>query len=510
MVENQPICLEVLVHLHPKKKSIQMVKHILIFSAALLTSLTTVQAQVRLPHVISDNMVIQQDTDVRLWGWDKPNKTVKVTTSWSQDAVTTRAGKDGKWEVKVRSPKASYTPLIITFDDGKPVSVKNVVAGEVWVCAGQSNMQFPIKGFPNCPLEGYADVVAEANQYSQKIRYCKIPDRMSMTPLEDTDCDWKVTDMNTVADQSAVGYFFARYVSNVLNIPVGLVEANKGGSRVEGWLNEENVKKYTTEPLDSTTMANQYTEDWYRPMVWGNGTFSPIQKYTVKGILFYQGCSNVDYHMDKYADRLAVLVKQWRDGFGEGDIPFYFVQIASYGYNQDVNGTSSAFIREQQLKAADLIPNSGLVCTNDLTYPYERQQIHPCKKKPVGERLANFALNRDYGFKSVLCESPRYKEMFIQNDTCYVSLDNTYGGISRFDDIEGFEVAGSDHVFHKAVAGHFWVPGDDKRNETIFVTSPEVKHPVAVRYCFRNVEQGNLMNNANLPLFPFRTDNWNE
>ncbi len=487
-----------------------MVKRILIFSAALLTSLTAAHAQVKLPHVISDNMVIQQDTDVRLWGWDKPNKTVKVTTSWNSNTVTTRAGKDGKWEVKVRSPKASYTPLTITFDDGTPVSVKNVVAGEVWVCAGQSNMQFPIKGFPNCPLEGYADVVAEANQYSQKIRYCKVPDQVSMTPLEDTQCSWKATDINTVADQSAVGYFFARMVSNTLNIPVGLVEANKGGSRVESWLNEANIKKYTDEPLDSVTMVNRYEYDYYRPMVWGYGTFSPIEKYTVKGILYYQGCSNVDYHMDKYAERLAVLVKQWRDAFGEGDIPFYFVQIAPYAYGDDPNGTSSAFIREQQIKATDLIPNSGLVCTNDLTYSWERQQIHPCKKKPVGERLAYFALNRDYGFKSVLCESPRYKEMFVQNDTCYVSFDNTYGGMSRFNDIEGFEVAGSDHVFHKAQVGHFWVPTADKRNETFYVTSPEVKHPVAVRYCFRNVEQGNLKNNANLPLFPFRTDNWKE
>ncbi len=285
--------------------------------------------------------------------------------------------------------------------------------------------------------------------------------------------------------------------------------ANTGGTRVESWLDEDNLKRYTQEPLDSMAIVKKFTRDYHRPLLWGNGTFHPILNYTVKGILFYQGCSNVGDPGNQYSDRLKLLVEQWRRDFRLGDIPFYFVQIAPYHQGADgVDGIVGALLREQQARASEIIPNSALVCTNDLVYPWEYDQIHPCQKRPVGERLAFLALNRSYGYNNVWCESPRYKSMTIQGDTCYVRLQNDYGGISRFNGIEGFEVAGEDRVFHKAVAGHFWAPGNDPRNETVFVTSPQVKHPVAVRYCFRNFQLGNLKNCANLPLLPFRTDNW--
>ena len=338
------------------------------------------------------------------------------------------------------------------------------------------------------------------------VHFVKIPSVMRTEPQDDADCQWKAVDVNTVGDCSAVGYFFARKVNSVANVPVGLILANKGGSRVESWLDADNLKKYTKEELDSSKMVKKFPYDYLRPLLWGNGTFHPILNYTVKGILYYQGCSNVGAPGNEYSDRLKLLVEQWRRDFGEGEIPFYFVQIAPYIYGDGADGISGALLREQQERAASIIPNSALVCTNDLVYPWERNQIHPCQKQPVGERLAFLALNRNYGFKSIKCESPVYKSMFIEGDTCYVSLDKTEGGISRYDDIEGFEVAGADKVFHRAVAGHFWVPGQDRRNETIFVTSPEVKQPKYVRYCFRNFELGNLKNCANLPLMPFRTD----
>ena len=236
-------------------------------------------------------------------------------------------------------------------------------------------------------------------------------------------------------------------------------------------------------------------------MLWGNATFNPILKYTVKGIIFYQGCSNVGDPGNQYSDRLALLVKQWREQFGLGEIPFYFVQIAPYYYDDDVNKTSGAFLREQQLRAASIIPNSDIICTNDLVYPYETQQIHPCQKQQVGERLAMVALNKNYGKSRLMCESPRFKELTVSNDTCYVQLQDDYGAISRYEDIQGFEVAGNDRVFHKANAYYYWTKG-------IIITCPEVKEPVAVRYCFRNFQLGNVKNAALLPLFPFRTDNW--
>lgn len=466
----------------------------------MLLCAASLQAKVRLPHVIGDNMVLQQNTQAHLWGWAKPGKTVKVSVSWSDITYSAKAGKDGKWLVSVGTPVASYTPLSITFDDGEPTTLHGVLSGEVWVCAGQSNMEMPVRGFGNCPVEGYNQAVTDA-VHSKGIHYVKIPSVMSMTPLEDAQCEWRECNPFTVGEASAVGYFFARVMNRTLDVPVGLVMANKGGTRVESWLTRENLQRHTTETLDSLEMVKRFSWDYHRPLLWGNGTFNPILNYTVKGILYYQGCSNVGDPGNQYSERLALLASQWREQFGLGEIPFYFVQIAPYYYDDDVNGVSGALLREQQQRAASLIPNSALVCTNDLVYPWETQQIHPCQKQPVGERLAFIALNKSYGMHTIMCESPSFKELTISNDTCYVRLQNDYDGISRYEDIQGFEVAGADKVFHPAKAYYYWTKG-------IIITCDEVKKPVAVRYCFRNFQLGNVANQAGLPLFPFRTDNW--
>ena len=269
------------------------------------------------------------------------------------------------------------------------------------------------------------------------------------------------------------------------------------------------LKKNTKEDLDSVKMTKnpKFKWDFLYPLLWGNGTFHPILNYSVKGILFYQGCSNVGDPDGQYTKRLADLVAQWRRDFKQGELPFYFVQIAPY-HNGDVNGDWGPKLREQQFNAAKVIPNSGIVCTEDLVYPYEVEQIHPCQKQPVGERLALQALSKTYGVKGLFSESMTFKEMKIVGDTVKVHFDNTYGAYNRFEGIEGFEVAGEDKVFHKATAKHFWQEGNDPWNECIIVTSPEVKKPVALRYCFRNFQLGNMANAGNLPLFPFRTDNW--
>lgn len=480
-----------------------MHKRILIIAA--LMAAMCLQAKVRLPHVISDGMVIQQNTDVRLWGWAKAKSTVTVTTSWNVDKYQAKADKYGKFTVRVKTPIASFTPLTITFDDGDgSVIVGNVLAGDVWICGGQSNMEMPVKGFNGCPVKDYNNVVADAVN-NRGLRYCKVPSVMSMKPLDDAQCRWRDSDVRNVSDESATAYFFGRMVSKTLGIPIGLIEANKGGSRVESWLDEASLKKYTDEKLDSVSIVRNSRYDYERTLVWGNGTFAPIQNCTVKGIIFYQGCGNVGYHTADYAFRLSKLVEQWRAGFGEGDIPFYFVQIAPYDYGPSIEG---ALLREQQAKAVGLIPNSGIVCTNDLVYPYEKEQIHPCQKRQVGERLAFLALNRDYGFKNIYCDSPEFDKMEISGDTCFIKLKNDYGGLSRYNGIEGFEVAGVDRQFHKATATHYWKPGHNPHNEWIAVISDEVKAPVAVRYCFKNFQLGNLGNQGNLPLIPFRTDDW--
>ncbi len=477
------------------------------FSLAAFALITLgAQAKVKLPHILGDNMVIQQNSEANLWGWDKPGTEVKVATSWSSQKYSVKTGKDGKWAVKVLTPKASYTPLSITFDDGDQTTLNNILAGEVWVCAGQSNMEMPVKGFGNCPVKGYNKAVVRANQY-KGVHYVKIPSVMSSKPLDDANCEWKEANADNVSEASATGYFFAKTVNEAIDVPVGLIMANKGGSRVESWLDRDYLTKNTKEDLDSTHMVNKFKWDFLYPLLWGNGTFNPILNSTVKGILFYQGCSNVGDPDGQYTQRLADLVAQWRRDFKQGDIPFYFVQIAPY-HNGDINGDAGPRLREQQFNAAKVIPNSGIVCTEDLVYPYEVEQIHPAQKRQVGERLAYQALNKTYGMKSVIGEGMTFKEMKIKNDTICVHFDNTFGAYNRFDNIEGFEIAGEDKVFHPATARHFWQPGNDTWNECITVVSPEVKKPVALRYCFKNFQIGNLKNQGGLPLIPFRTDNW--
>lgn len=477
------------------------------FTLAILTFVAiSMQAKVRLPHIIGDNMILQQNVEARLWGWDKPGQKVNVTVSWNQQVYTAKTDKEGRWLVKVPTPAASYQPLSITFDDGDKTTINNVLSGEVWVCAGQSNMEMPIRGFGNCPVEGYNDEVISARQY-HGIHYVKIPSVMSMTPLDDANCEWYEVGTETVGEASATGYFFAQAINRALDIPVGLIMANKGGTRVESWLTRENLMKYTNEPLDTMEIVKGHEWDYHRQLVWGNGTFNPILNYTVKGIIFYQGCSNVGDPGDQYSERLALLVRQWREQFGLGEIPFYFVEIAPYHYD-NVNGDNGARLREQQYVAAQRIPNSALVCTNDLAYPYEATQIHPAQKRPVGQRLAYLALNQTYGMKNIWCKSPSFKDMKIVDDTIHIHLNDDYGSINRFEGIEGFEVAGADKVFYPAVATHFWQPGGGYWDETIQIVCSEVKEPVAIRYCFKNFQLGNLKNGAGLPLFPFRTDQW--
>ena len=210
---------------------------------------------------------------------------------------------------------------------------------------------------------------------------------------------------------------------------------------------------------------------------------------------------------NQYSERLKLLVEQWRQQFALGEIPFYFVEIAPYHYD-DVNATNGALLREQQFRAQQIIPNSSLVCTNDLVYPYETTQIHPTQKQQVGERLAYTALARDYGFSQVLYKSSTFKDMTVKDDAIYLHLQDNYHADAPYEQIEGFEVAGEDRVFHPATARHFWQPGNGYWDEAIIVSSPEVKKPVAVRYCFKNFQLGNVKNAGNLPLFPFRTDNW--
>lgn len=470
-----------------------------LFFVCLLRGLSS-QATVRLPHVIGDGMVLQQQAHARLWGWCDNSASLQITTSWSERIYQAHVNGEGRWSVEIETPEAGFIRQSITIDDGRaPVQIKDVLIGEVWICAGQSNMKMPMKGFDSNPIEGYNQAILDA-VHDQHIHYIEVPRQMSAKPLDDAPCQWQTVTPQSVGDCSAVGYYFARQLSQTLNIPIGLILANQGGTRVEAWMNEAYLKRYTQESTDSATIVRNQSNAGRRQLLWYNGTFHPVIGYTVKGFLFYQGCSNVGDAGDQYSERLSLLVKQWRSEFGQGDLPFYMVEIAPFA-TKDMQGIQSALLREQQYKASTTIPNCVMVGTNDLVYPWERNNIHPCQKRPIGERLAYTALHRDYGMKAIHYRHPVYRSLSVKEDTCYVELDYELG-MDHYEDIEGFEVAGSDRQFHPATAKF------DRKIRSVILHSPEVKKPVAVRYCFRNFQIGNFKNQVGLPLIPFRTDQW--
>ena len=323
----------------------------------------------------------------------------------------------------------------------------------------------------------------------------KIPKTASYTPEERVAGRWNEFSTETAPLCTAVGYFFAEMLNDVLGVPVGVIDCSWGGSRVESWTSREILETYSD--IDISEKGIAATDEWLRPLVMYNGMLRPVAGYTVRGYLWYQGESNVGAHT-VYAERLANMVKLWRGLWGQGELPFYFVEIAPFNYwGSDL----SAFLREAQCRAQDMIPNSGMVSTNDLVEPYEWCNIHPANKHDIGYRLACMALNRTYGKKAVHCDSPRFRSAEFADGKAVVSLDNAEYGFNRLVGIEGFELCGSDGVFHPADVS---VDGQMR----LVVSSKEVPEPSAVRYCFRNFQIGNLANSWGLPVIPFRTDDF--
>lgn len=465
-----------------------------LFSFLLLAWIcTSVNAKIILPEFIGDNMVLQQSTLVKIWGKAKANTPVIIKNSWSTKVVTVRSDKDGKWTAKIATPKASYTPQSMIISDGQAVKINNILIGEVWLCSGQSNMEIPLCGFTNCPIQNANELIANASQ-NKAIR-CVTIQKKGMRTVQDT-CKgkWMESNPKNAVHFSACAYHFAIALNKALDVPVGIFVCSYGGSRVEGWLPEEILKNYPDINL------NFQQQDRYKsttPVIMYNAMLHPIEGYTIKGALWYQGESNVGSYKT-YAERLSTMVKLWRNEWGQGDFPFYIVEIAPFVYGG--NSYAAALLREQQYKASVSIPNSGYVCTNDLVDEYEQKNIHPKNKEDIGKRLCYQALSKTYKMEGIECDSPTFKSLAISGNKAIITL-NIVGGFNRDNGFTGFEVAGEDKEFHPATAQRI---GNDK----IEVTSNEVAAPVAVRYGFGNYLPGNLKDLRELPLIPFRTDNW--
>ncbi|MDR1097074.1 MAG: sialate O-acetylesterase [Tannerella sp.] len=477
-------------------------KSLLLFLfSVILTS--GINSEIKLPAIVGDHMVLQQKANVNLWGRADANKDVTVRCSWNNTVHTARAGNDGKWILQVSTPSAGG-PYEMTISDGTETKISDILIGEVWLCSGQSNMEMPVSGFGNGEYVGYAqEAVTQANP-SHPLRMAQLEKDYSAVPREDCKTKWMTDSPDAVSRISATAYFFANYVQKALDIPVGIIVTSWGGSNIETWIDEPTLKK--TFPDTDFSLLKDENEYKKRPnqtpTLLFNAMIMPVKNYTVKGVIWYQGESNIGNYR-KYPALQKAMVGLWREVFNNPDMPYYFTQIAPYRYS-GVDNRESAFLQESQFRSMLEIENSGMAVTVDIG---DETSIHPARKREVGERLAYWALGNTYGLP-VKYKSPSYRSMETAEGKITVHFNDCdkglHNGPGRTEDIIGFEIAGEDKVFHAAEAKLL----RDKGSRAIEVSHPGIKNPVAVRYCFKNYGPGYLYDNCGLPLAPFRTDDW--
>ena len=460
---------------------------------------TLAQAEVKLPAFFSDNMVLQQQTSVRLWGTADPGKTVTVTTSWDGKSYIAKIDQTGRFELTVQTPEAGG-PYDITFQEQSTLytlnstHLKNVLIGEVWICSGQSNMEMQMKGFKQQPVEGANDVLL--NCRDSQLRLFTVKHNPQLTPQTDVAGAWNEATTASVREFSATAYFFGSALRRMLDVPVGLIVTSFGGSACEAWMTPDWLKAF---PQVQQTITEEDVKKLQQrcPTALYNGQLHPLVGYGMRGVIWYQGEDNVT-RSSFYADLFSTMIRGWRAEWQQGDFPFYYCQIAPYDYTLiDWGQYNSAELREQQARVETMVPNCRMAVLMDAGLEYG---IHPRKKRQAGERLAILALANTYGVKG-LPEFAAYKEVEFKNDTAVVSFDRSKEWVyfENGPHSPNFEIAGEDRVFHPAET---WI----SRNR-VYVRSAEVQKPVAVRYAFKNWVQGDLMHDG-LPVSSFRTDDW--
>ena len=459
----------------------------------ILLSGMTMDAAIWLPSIFGDNMVLQQQTDASFWGRATPGSNVTVKTSWNGKSYSVRAGSDGNWKLKVSTPSAGG-PYTVTVSDGKPVTLKNVMIGEVWVCSGQSNMEMPMRGYFNQPITGANEYIATSSD--QDIRLITVPRVTSLTPLDDFKGSWVPCEPENISNFSATAYFFGLMLHRALNIPVGLICTAWGGTRIEPWISEAGFKNFDWVKLPDKSQPQEKLNQ-QTPTVLFNAMINPIAGYGIRGAIWYQGESNRNEPAE-YQKLMPGLAENWRSVWGVGDFPLYYVQIAPFDYG--TTGLSSAFLREAQLKASTAIPGLGMACIMETG---EKDNIHPANKKAAGDRLAYQALVKTYGKKGIACDGPVLKDMKVEGNQVLLTFSNTPNGImSLGKELYCFEVAGANKRFYPAKAF--------VTNAGITLVSPSVNQPVAVRYAFKDFVIGDLFNTEGIPASSFRTDDWDQ
>ncbi len=509
------------------------------FSAATLTLLLAtggLRADVTLAPLFTDGAVLQRDKPVSIWGWAAAGEKVAVTFAGQKCEAT--PGPDGRWLVLLEPLPANTLGAELTVVGKNTLTLRDVVVGEVWLCSGQSNMEWPVSRAADAAAE-----IATAN--FPLLRHVRIEHTVAEKPADSVKTGgWLPATPQHVGGFTAVGYFFARDLYQKLGVPIGIVHSSWGGTPVESWLSPaalardpafavvgerwtKNLADYPAnkaahDPLLAAWQAAEATEkakgapahaawlkknprpraprgpgDPWTPAGLFNGMINPLLPYALRGALWYQGESNAERAAEYHA-LFTGMITAWRAHFGQGDFPFYWVSLANYGVPIDSGerGRSYAFLREAQTKALAL-PNTGQALAIDLGDP---KDIHPLNKQDVGRRLARLAKNRVYGF-IIDDTGPTFASATRTGKGLRVQFTHAGNGlVAHGKPVQSLELAGADRVFHPA-------EGRIER-DTLVVTSSAVREPVAVRYAWTNAPEANLYSGSGLPAVPFRSDAW--
>jgi len=455
----------------------------MVLGLALAASAPKVWAEVKLPKILGDNMVLQQQTEVRIWGWADPEE--EVTVQFQDQKASTKADAQGRWLVKLRTPEAGGPYELAVAGKNNRLTLRNVLVGEVWVGSGQSNMQWPVSRSDNAQEE-----IAAAKY--PKIRLFSVAHKISDKPLDDCEGAWVECSPETVGGFSAVAYFFGRHLHKELGVPVGLINSSWGGTICEAWTSREALQADEDfKPiLDRGKQFNPKNPN--QPSVLFNAMIHPILPFVIRGALWYQGESNVG-RAAQYKKLFPTMIQDWRKAWQVGDFPFYYVQLAPFRYGK-AQPECLAELWEAQLQTLRL-PNTGMAVITDIG---NIKDIHPTNKQEVGRRLALWALAKIHG-KQVVYSGPLYDGYTVEGNKIRIKFQHADDGlVCKGDRLTHFTIAGEDKKFVPAEAV---IDGS-----TVVVSSPQVDKPVAVRFGWEDTAEPNLFNKAGLPASPFRTD----
>lgn len=440
-------------------------------------------ANITLPNIFSDNMVLQRNCKVSIWGWANPQEEVIIRPSWDNQNYTIKANNQAKWEINIPTPKEGG-PYTISIKGYNEIVLKNILIGEVWICSGQSNMEMSA----SWGIENGNETIKNAE--NPNIRFFSIPKLTATSPQNNLSGSWTECTPETMKYFSAVGYFFAKHLQTDLkNVPIGLIGSNWGGTPAEIWTPENTIKNDTV----LFAAAKTRKEESYGPNQPGrtfNAMIAPLVGYKIAGVIWYQGESNVGSTV--YDKTLSALITSWRKLWNY-EFPFYFVQIAPYKYGD--NHFGGVEIRNAQRKVFQEVPNTGMAMTSDIS---TIDDIHPKDKKSVGIRLANLALVNTYNTNSNLVNGPLYKNVTIDKNKAIIAFDYAEGLHFLTNKSNQFEISGNDNVFYPADA--------TIKNNTIILKSAKVPNPAKVRFAWKNTAQSDLFNRVNLPASSFLSE----